>query len=1001
MPRLVLPSALAVAVGLSGLTALAPPALAVSPDVVINEVYGGGGNSGATFTNDFIELYNRGTTAVSLDGWSVQYGAAAGAFSSKTDLRGSIAPGGYYLVQAAAGAGGTDGLPTPDASGSLNLSGTASKVALVPSTTQLTCGTAAARCAPDSYRDLLGYGGASDFEGAPTPALSNTTAAARRTPGVDTDANAADFAVGAPTPRSSGTTPPVEPPVGPPGPPATAACDVTAVTRVPAIQGTTDTSPFVGQTVTTRGAVVGDTPGLTGFFVQDLTGDGDPLTSDGVFVFVPGANPLSATDVAVGDVVALTGTVKEFNGLTELDTLTALQKCGTAPVPAPVVYELPEPVQGDLERVEGMSVTVPTTLTVQQNFFLGRYGQLTLGSGGRRQQPTNLFPAGSAEAIALAAENARALVFLDDASSAQNPTRIPFLDAEGTRRAGDTVTGVTGVLDFGPVSSTSSIRDYRLQVTTAPTFASSGRPAAPEAVGGTLRAASFNVLNYFTDLAVGSSSPFRGANTPEEFARQKAKIVAAIAGLDADVVGLTEIQNTPGAGQDLVDGLNAATAPGRWALVADPANGVGTDAIKVAQIYRTDEVELVGASLSPREPNAFTGIGRNPVAQTYRERSTGQLTSLVINHFKSKGSCPAADATGNTDAGDGQGCWNAVRVAQAGVLASFVDDVATAAGDPDVLVVGDLNAYGEEDPVRALEAAGLVDLLQREVGPDAYSYVFDGLSGRLDHALATPSLAAQVTGATEWHINADEPVVLDYNTEFKPDDRYAPTPYRSSDHDPVLVGLALVDTTPPVLSEVTDLVRAATGPDGAIVSFTAPTATDETDGTIAVTCTPASGSRFPVGTTTVTCTATDQAGNRAVRTFTVTVSRYEADLSVTVSGPATTSARGQVSYVLTVRNAGPSTARDVTAVLGVSGLSRATATPATGDGSVRIHGTSVSGARWSIPTLDSGATVTLTLTGTASNRKGTTMTAVGAAASSTPDPRSTDNLRTATTQVLR
>ncbi len=811
MPRTLLPVAVATGLALSGLTALAQPAGAVSADLVISQVYGGGGNSGATYTNDFIELQNRGAAPVSVDGFSVQYASAGGTGWASTQLSGTVAPGAYYLVQEASNAAVGAALPAPNATGTIAMAAGAGKVALVSSTSALTCGTGCAGAA--GVKDLVGYGPtAVGGEGTPTAVLSSTTAALRRA-GLDTDSNSADFTVGAPTPRAGVVTPP------PPPPPPVEPCTVSALTAIPAIQGPGTASPLVGQTVTTRGVVVAATAGLRGFFLQDAQGDGDPATSDGLFVF-------SAAPVAVGDEIAATGKVSEFSGLTELSpSATGVQKCGVAAVPAPTVYALPEPVDGDLERVEGMSVTIPTELTVQQNFFLGRYGQLTLGSGGRRYQPTNLFTAGSPEAQALAADNARALITLDDASSAQNPNPIPFLDGQGTRRACDTVSGLSGVLDLGPISISSSVLGYRVQPASTPTFTSAARPAAPAPVGGTLKAASFNVLNYFTTLDDGTTpGDFRGANTADEFTRQKAKIVAAIAGLDADVVGLTEIQNNgPVAAQDLVDGLNAyVKAPGRWAVVPDPANGVGTDAIKVAQIYRTDKVVRLGESRSLAEPNAFTGIGRNPVAQTYRQLDSREVTSLVINHFKSKGSCPAAsapNAAGNTDAGDGQGCWNAQRVLQAQALTGLVDQVKAASGDQDVLLVGDFNAYGEEDPIHVLENAGYVDLLQREIGTTAYSYVFDGLSGRLDHALATPTLAAQVTGATEWHINADEPSVIDYNTEFKPDDRYAATPYRSSDHDPVLVGLGLA--TQPQQADLHAVVTGpTTAPRGTSVTYT-------------------------------------------------------------------------------------------------------------------------------------------------------------------------------------
>jgi len=784
-----LPIALASGLALTGLVGLAGPAQAVSVDVVISEVYGGGGNNSAPFNQDFIELENRSSVPVSVDGWSVQYASSTGTgyATNMTRLTGSVPAGGRYLIGGAKGTTGAD-LPATQVTGSINLSGTTGKVALVENATGLSCGTDCDHAA--GVHDFVGYGSANDFEGAAAaPSLTNSTSATRIAT-ADTDQNGADFTAAAPTPDGSAAEPPTDPP--PVDPPTPTACTELMPTPIPRIQGSTDTSPLAGQKVTTRGVVVADTSGLSGFFLQDPTGDGNPDTSDGVFVYVPAANPQSKVDVAVGDTVAVSATVKEFNGLTELDPVTVVEVCAPGTSLPPTAYELPEPEQGDLERVEGMLVNIPTELTVQQNFFLGRYGQLTLGSGGRLFTPTNVARPGSDEAKRRAAANARALLVLDDASSAQNPNPVPYLDEQGTRRAGDTTSDLTGVIDFGPINSDAKIRDYRLQPTQAPEFTSSGRPQKPEDVGGTLRAASFNVLNYFTTLDDGSNDDARGANSAEEFRRQREKIFAALRGLDADVVGLIEIENNDEAAQDLVDGLNASygDTPGTWAVVPDPANGVGTDAIKVAQIYRTDRVARVGASLSPADQSAFDGVGRPPVAQAYRQLAGGGVASLVINHFKSKGSCPST-AGPDSDSGDGQGCFNATRVEQAGALLDFVGAVQKATDDGDALVVGDLNAYGEEDPIQVLEDGGLVNLIQREIGERAYSYVFDGQSGYLDHALGTVSLAEQVTGVTEWHINADEPSIIDYNTEYKPDDRYAPTPYRSSDHDPVLVGLEL------------------------------------------------------------------------------------------------------------------------------------------------------------------------------------------------------------------
>jgi uncharacterized protein len=235
--------------------------------------------------------------------------------------------------------------------------------------------------------------------------------------------------------------------------------------------------------------------------------------------------------------------------------------------------------------------------------------------------------------------------------------------------------------------------------------------------------------------------------------------------------------------QDLVDGLNAKLGAGTYAAVPTPASGTGTAAITVAMIHKPAKLARVGASRSDTSPVH----NRPPLAQTFAA-ANGESFTLVVSHFKSKG-CEGATGP-DIDQGDGQGCFNAARVQQADALRAFIAGI-QASGDPDVLVIGDLNAYAKEDPVVALTSAGYVDQLARFTG-FGYSYVFDGAAGRLDHVLATPSLSPQVSGAVEWHINADEPSVSDYNLEFKPQDLYSPTPYRSSDHDPVVIGLSLV-----------------------------------------------------------------------------------------------------------------------------------------------------------------------------------------------------------------
>jgi len=335
-------------------------------------------------------------------------------------------------------------------------------------------------------------------------------------------------------------------------------------------------------------------------------------------------------------------------------------------------------------------------------------------------------------------------------------------------------------------------------------------PAAPgrrprPTVGGELKVAGANLLNFFNTFSgctfgtAGGPADCRGADNSTEYQRQLAKEVAAISFLDADIVGYMEMENDgygpSSAVQAFVDALNAEAGPGTWAFVdPDAALGIvdsaGTDAIKAGLIYRTASVTPVaGATFADQDPI----FQRRPVAQTFATADGGRVT-VVANHFKSKGSCPASGP--DTDQGDGQACWNAQRTDQAIELAEWLDDVVIpAAGDPDVLVVGDLNAYAGEDPIAALEAAGYVNLIKLFGGLEAYSYVFDGQWGYLDHALASASLVDQVTGSGDAHHNADEPLVLDYNTEFKSAGQiaslYAPDRFRSSDHDPVLVGLDL------------------------------------------------------------------------------------------------------------------------------------------------------------------------------------------------------------------
>lgn len=553
---------------------------------------------------------------------------------------------------------------------------------------------------------------------------------------------------------------------------------------ISAVQGSGASSPFNAQNVTVRGTVIGQyTP--TGFFVQD-GGDGDPATSDGLFVN-------STAAVNLGDAVQIDGTVSEANTLTQL-TSTSVTVCGTPALVTPTLVTLPVPISTTLEPYEDMLVTFPQTLTVDQNFFQGRYGQVTLSGMGRMYNPTNGHGLGDTIEY-----NLRRMIVLDDGSSAQNPNPIPYLGADNTLRAGDTISNLIGVIDYGPINSDTAIQHYRLQPTAPVTFTRANpRPIDPPNVGappngdGSIRVASFNVLNYFNGDGQGGGFPTpRGANTYAEFIRQRTKIITAVVTLNADVVGLMEIENDGdgalSAIQDLVNGLNAATAPNTFDFIRELAPGA--DQIRVAMIYRMGRITPIGSGQNYQTSTATYSplFDRPPLYQRF-QAAGGESFYVIVNHFKSKGSCPASGT--DPDADYGQGCWNAKRVAQANGLLTLINTLSVTGTN--VIVIGDLNAYGVEDPIVVLTNGGLIDqVAAHEPAPERYSYVFDGQSGYLDHALTTAGLDAQISGVRHWHINADEPSVIDYNTEFKPQDLYSPTPYRASDHDPVLIGLNL------------------------------------------------------------------------------------------------------------------------------------------------------------------------------------------------------------------
>ncbi len=369
--------------------------------------------------------------------------------------------------------------------------------------------------------DIVGFGGtANDAEMAPAPAPSDMLSIVRKASGngyQDTSDNRSDFVAIAPNPRnSSALSQPCSSTGGGGGGPAVAALPAVGA-AIYTIQGRGASSPLAGQNVVTSGVVT--RVNNNGFFIQDLTGDNDPATSDGIFVFTGHTNYPAA---AVGNLVQVTATVIKFtvstttrmvarpvtHAVTELRKVSTVTQIGSGYTITPTVVTLPAAVGGDLKRFEGMLVTLTGPFTVNQNFYQARSGQLTLAAGGRLETPTNRYRPGSAAAVALADADARRRIVLDDGSSVQNPDPIPYLDAAGLPRAGYTTGALTGVIDYGLATSRSAgSADYKIHPTVAPVFMPGNRrTAAPAPVGGNVRIASFNVLNYFTAYTDGGGT---------------------------------------------------------------------------------------------------------------------------------------------------------------------------------------------------------------------------------------------------------------------------------------------------------------------------------------------------------------------------------------------------------------------------------------------------------------------------------------------------------------
>jgi len=540
------------------------------------------------------------------------------------------------------------------------------------------------------------------------------------------------------------------------------------------VQGSAARSPYEGRVVTVEGVVTADwRANLGGFFLQDA-GDGDEATSDALFVQASGASKL-----AVGDRVRVRGQVAEMEAVAQasLTTLKAEHIDVLGHAQALPIREL-DALPADWRALEGEHVRITAPLTLSGTDGLERNGELAVAFGGRLWQPSEVALPGSQAYADIERDNARRKLVLDDGSSERNPAQVAYLPAGTMLRTGTQLDAVEGIVDrrFNG--------NWRLQLTTPLQPPALQRPAPPQ-VAGALRVAAFNLENFFNGDGHGGGFPtLRGADTEAEFQAQLTKLVATIRPLQADVAALMELEND-GYGPDsaiatLVAALNEGQgAAGDWRYV-DAGQGPGTNPIRVGLIYRASKVKPLGkpATLAG---GPFVDHSRVPLAQAFRSKAGGKPFVVVANHFKSKG---CSDATGaDADQHDGQACWNATRVDTARRLGEWLRTDPTHSGSQRAVLLGDFNAYAQEEPLRLLRERGWQDAFVVAGVEHPYSYVYNGQTGRLDHALLSPSLVPALRGAAEWHINADEQDALGYG------ERNVAGPWRSSDHDPLLLGL--------------------------------------------------------------------------------------------------------------------------------------------------------------------------------------------------------------------
>ncbi|MDQ3667257.1 MAG: lamin tail domain-containing protein [Acidobacteriota bacterium] len=745
-------------------------------EVVISQVYGGGGNSGATLRNDFIELYNRGLTTVNLSGWSVQYSSAAGSGWQITPLNGSIAPGAYYLVQEAAGAGGSVNLPTPDATGGIAMGAGGGRVALSTSTTAFISNSCPAG---GSLVDLVGYGSATCFEGSgPTAPPSNTTAALRKRGGcVDTNNNAADFTISSPNPRNSFVA---------------RSCDYTAA-AIHDIQGSGLITPFLGQDVITAGVVTGRK--TNGFFMQepDASVDANPATSEGIFVFVGGAPA-----VAVGDMVSVRGTASEFFNLTQLDSTLPNDVTVTSsgsPLPNAVTFTMtilnPAGTTTQLERFEGMRMHADTLVSVAPTNNFGEIFTVLAGV------PRPLREPGIEISLPVPPDPTSGMPDCCIPRWDENPERI-MIDTDGligssaiSVTSNVTISNVTGPLDF-------SFGDYKvLPELAASTTANMSAVPVPTPAADQFTVASFNIENFNNN----------------ETQRRKAALAIRTVLRYPDVIGHVEIANLTSLQALAIQVNDDAVAAGdpnptyeaRLIPASQSTQNVGflvrTSRVRIDSVTQEELPGCVGTAatcntfIDPNTNQPALLNDRPPLVLRATIDSTGanpRQVIVIVNHLRSFIDIEMVTGEGPR--------VRAKRKAQGEFLANLLQELQTNNPTTAIISVGDYNAYefndGYTDPIATIKGTPtsddevVVDQSPDVVFPDfinltdglpvdqRYSFIFEGTPQALDHVIVNTVAHSYLQRYAIARNNADFPEVP--SSLFAND---VTRPERNSDHD--------------------------------------------------------------------------------------------------------------------------------------------------------------------------------------------------------------------------